>query len=194
MSIMSNHVIHLKSCHSCQIMSFMSNPVIHVKSCHSWLFQKFSKVGRGGTGVKYVFLSLRRQLRQKWIIQISVRRQTMIGFGAEWKYSEILLAPTGINLKGKTRTDFWPQPESLRKERLWMESFRKESRLKVSSLNKQPYDRSLLPSISRKATGMSYDSIRLAAHEEVSAVRGSWLGNLGTQADLRIDWWAGLSS
>jgi hypothetical protein len=35
MSFMSNHVIHVKSCHSCQIMSFMSNHVIHVKSCHS---------------------------------------------------------------------------------------------------------------------------------------------------------------
>jgi hypothetical protein len=81
MSFMSNHVIHVKSCHSCQIMSFMSkhvihvkscqlcqvmsNHVIHVKSCHSWLFQEFSKVGRGGEGrgVKKVFLSLRRQLR-----------------------------------------------------------------------------------------------------------------------------------
>jgi ribosomal protein L18 len=35
MAFMSNHVIHVKSCHSCQIMSFMSNLVIHVKSCHS---------------------------------------------------------------------------------------------------------------------------------------------------------------
>jgi hypothetical protein len=35
MSFMSNHVIHVKSCHSCQIMSFMSNHVIHVKSCPS---------------------------------------------------------------------------------------------------------------------------------------------------------------
>jgi hypothetical protein len=29
MSFMSNHVIHVKSCHSCQIMSFMSNHAIH---------------------------------------------------------------------------------------------------------------------------------------------------------------------
>jgi hypothetical protein len=35
MSFISNHVIHVKSYHSCQIMSFMSNHVIHVKSCHS---------------------------------------------------------------------------------------------------------------------------------------------------------------
>jgi alpha-galactosidase/6-phospho-beta-glucosidase family protein len=34
MSFMSNHVIHVKSCHSCQIMSFMSNHFIYVKSCH----------------------------------------------------------------------------------------------------------------------------------------------------------------
>jgi hypothetical protein len=59
---MSNHVIHVKSCHSCQIMSFMSNHVILVKSCHScqimsfmaviWAFsgQAFNKVGREGEG------------------------------------------------------------------------------------------------------------------------------------------------
>jgi hypothetical protein len=35
MLFMSNHVIHVKSCHSCQIMKFMSNLVIHVKSCYS---------------------------------------------------------------------------------------------------------------------------------------------------------------
>jgi hypothetical protein len=32
---MSNHVIHVKSCFSYQIMLFMSNYVIHVKSCYS---------------------------------------------------------------------------------------------------------------------------------------------------------------
>jgi hypothetical protein len=70
MPFLSNHVIHVKSCHSCQ---FMSNHVIHViyvKSCHviylmcHWNFfeLKFSKVERGGEGgegrgkVKYVFL------------------------------------------------------------------------------------------------------------------------------------------
>jgi hypothetical protein len=31
----SDYAIHVKSCHSCQIMSFVSNHVIHVKSCHS---------------------------------------------------------------------------------------------------------------------------------------------------------------
>jgi hypothetical protein len=41
MSFMSNHVIHVKSCHSCQIMSFMSNHVIHVKSCHSCQIMSF---------------------------------------------------------------------------------------------------------------------------------------------------------
>jgi hypothetical protein len=40
-SYISNHVIHVKSCHSCQIMSFMSNHVIHVKSCHSCQIQSF---------------------------------------------------------------------------------------------------------------------------------------------------------
>jgi hypothetical protein len=62
MSFMSNHVIHVKSCYLCQIMTFMSNHVMHVKSCHScqiisfmsWvigLFRKFTKVGReGGRG------------------------------------------------------------------------------------------------------------------------------------------------
>jgi hypothetical protein len=68
-----NNVIHVKSCHSCQIMSFMSNHVVsfmsnHVvsfmSSCHVSLGlsrTEFSKVGRkGGGGVKYVFLSLRR--------------------------------------------------------------------------------------------------------------------------------------
>jgi hypothetical protein len=38
---MSNHVIHVKSCHSCQIMSFMSNHVIHFKSCHSCQIMSF---------------------------------------------------------------------------------------------------------------------------------------------------------
>jgi hypothetical protein len=69
MSFFSNHVIPVKSCHSCQIMSFMSNHVIRVKSCLSFVIrafseQTFTKVGReGGGGVKYVFLGLRRQLR-----------------------------------------------------------------------------------------------------------------------------------
>jgi hypothetical protein len=66
------HVIHVKSCHSCQIMSFMSNHVIHVKSCHSCQIMSFVigtlipgqnslKSERGG--VKCVFLGLWRQLR-----------------------------------------------------------------------------------------------------------------------------------
>jgi hypothetical protein len=55
MSFMSNNVIHVKSWHSCQIMSFMSWVI--------GLFRKFTKVGRKGWGgVKYVFLGLRRQL------------------------------------------------------------------------------------------------------------------------------------
>jgi hypothetical protein len=74
MSFMSNHVIHVKSCHSFQILSFMSNHVIHVKSCHSCQIMSFmsnhaihdfsrnSVKSGGGRGVKYVFLSLRRQL------------------------------------------------------------------------------------------------------------------------------------
>jgi hypothetical protein len=41
MSFMSNHVIHLKSCHLCQIMSFMSNQFIHVKSCRSCQIMSF---------------------------------------------------------------------------------------------------------------------------------------------------------
>jgi hypothetical protein len=41
MSFMPNHVIHVKSCHSCQIMSFMSNHVIHVKSCPSCQIMSF---------------------------------------------------------------------------------------------------------------------------------------------------------
>jgi hypothetical protein len=41
MSFMSNHVIHVKTCHSCQNMSFMSNLVIHVKSCHSCQIMSF---------------------------------------------------------------------------------------------------------------------------------------------------------
>jgi hypothetical protein len=32
---MSNHVTHVKSCYSCQIMLLMSNHVTHVKSCSS---------------------------------------------------------------------------------------------------------------------------------------------------------------
>jgi hypothetical protein len=53
---MSNLVIHVKSC---QIMSFMSNHAIHDFSRNS------VKSGGGGGrgGVKYVFLSLRQQLR-----------------------------------------------------------------------------------------------------------------------------------
>jgi hypothetical protein len=56
MSFMPNHVIHVKSCHSCQIMSFMSNHVIHVKSCHSschgsLVFSRNS-LKLGGRGVK----------------------------------------------------------------------------------------------------------------------------------------------
>jgi hypothetical protein len=38
MSFMSNHVIHVKSCHLCQIMSFMSNHVCHDKSCQIMSF------------------------------------------------------------------------------------------------------------------------------------------------------------
>jgi hypothetical protein len=38
---MSSHIIHVKSGHSCQIMSFMSNHVIHVKSCHSCQIMSF---------------------------------------------------------------------------------------------------------------------------------------------------------
>jgi hypothetical protein len=71
--IMSNHDINVKSFHSCQIKPFMSNHVIQIKSCPSCqimslmsfvieLFRKFSKTGGGGE-VKYVFVSLRRQLR-----------------------------------------------------------------------------------------------------------------------------------
>jgi hypothetical protein len=47
MSFMSNHVIHVKSCHSSQIMPFMLNHVIHVvscnlvKSCHSCQIMSF---------------------------------------------------------------------------------------------------------------------------------------------------------
>jgi hypothetical protein len=41
MSFMSNHVIRVKSCHSCQIMSLMSNHVIHIKSCHSCEIMSF---------------------------------------------------------------------------------------------------------------------------------------------------------
>jgi hypothetical protein len=44
MSFISNHVIHIKSCHSCQIMSFMSNYiiyVIYVKSCQSCQIMSF---------------------------------------------------------------------------------------------------------------------------------------------------------
>jgi hypothetical protein len=41
MSFMSNHVIQVKSCRSCQIMSFMSNHVLHVKSCHSCQIMSF---------------------------------------------------------------------------------------------------------------------------------------------------------
>jgi hypothetical protein len=41
MSFMSNHDIHVKSCHSCQIMTFMSNHFIHVKSCHSCHIMSF---------------------------------------------------------------------------------------------------------------------------------------------------------
>jgi hypothetical protein len=53
---MSNHVILVKSCPSCQIMSFLSNHVIH---CVIETFQvKFSEVGEGREGVKYVFLGL----------------------------------------------------------------------------------------------------------------------------------------
>jgi hypothetical protein len=64
---MSNPVIHVKSCHSCQIMSLMSNHVSHLlfgpfPGKHS---VKSGGEGRGGEGggVKKVFLSLRRQLR-----------------------------------------------------------------------------------------------------------------------------------
>jgi hypothetical protein len=73
---MSNHIIHVKSCHSCKNMSFMSNLVNYVKSCQIMSFMSnnaihdFSRnsvksggVGWGGQGVKKVFLSLRRQLR-----------------------------------------------------------------------------------------------------------------------------------
>jgi hypothetical protein len=66
---MSNHVIHVKSCSSCQIMSFLSNYVILVKSCQSFgpfpVKHSLKSGGRGGEGgvVKYVFLCLRRQLR-----------------------------------------------------------------------------------------------------------------------------------
>jgi hypothetical protein len=64
MPFVPNHVIHFnhaKSCHSGQIMSFMSIYVIHVKSLD---FSRNSvKSGGGRVGVKYVFLSLRRQLR-----------------------------------------------------------------------------------------------------------------------------------
>jgi hypothetical protein len=35
MLVMSNHVIHVKSCYSCQIALFVSNHVIHFKSCYS---------------------------------------------------------------------------------------------------------------------------------------------------------------
>jgi hypothetical protein len=74
MSFMWNHVIHVKSCHSCEIMPFVSNHVIHVihvnschfmsirvNSCHSChLSLDFSgnslKLGWVGSGrVKYVF-------------------------------------------------------------------------------------------------------------------------------------------
>jgi hypothetical protein len=81
---MSNHVIHVKSCHSCQIMSFMSNHVIHVKSCqimsfmsnhaiHDFSRNSVKSGGREGGGVKYVFLNpkpsataLLSGQRQKW--------------------------------------------------------------------------------------------------------------------------------
>jgi hypothetical protein len=59
--VKSCHVIYVKSCHSSQIMSFMSNHVIYVKSCHSCQIGREGGGGQGG-GVKYVFLSLRRQL------------------------------------------------------------------------------------------------------------------------------------
>jgi hypothetical protein len=63
---MSNHVIHVKLCHLCQIMSFMSNHGIYVKSCQPFVIlafsgQTFTKVGREGR-VKNVCLGLRQQL------------------------------------------------------------------------------------------------------------------------------------
>jgi hypothetical protein len=49
-SFVSNHVIHVKSCHSCQIMSFMSNHVILVKSCHSYQIMSIMSVIWAFTG------------------------------------------------------------------------------------------------------------------------------------------------
>jgi hypothetical protein len=40
---MSNHAVHVKSCSSCQIMQFMSNHVIHVNLCHSCQIMSFKK-------------------------------------------------------------------------------------------------------------------------------------------------------
>jgi hypothetical protein len=39
--IMSNHVSHVKSCYSCQIMLFLPNRVIYVKSCNSFQIMLF---------------------------------------------------------------------------------------------------------------------------------------------------------
>jgi hypothetical protein len=68
---MSNHVIHVKSCHSCQILSFMSNHVeihviqviIHVYWPSNVSEQAFSKKSVGGEwegSVKKCFQGLRQ--------------------------------------------------------------------------------------------------------------------------------------
>jgi hypothetical protein len=59
---MSNHVFPIKSCHSYQIMSFMSNHVIHVKSCHSCQIVSFMSNKVGVVGSKSAFKAFGGQL------------------------------------------------------------------------------------------------------------------------------------
>jgi hypothetical protein len=61
---MLNHVIHVKSCHSCQIMSSMSNYVL-CHSCHESIvlfLQAFNKVGSGSGGGSLAQICLPRPL------------------------------------------------------------------------------------------------------------------------------------
>jgi hypothetical protein len=89
MSFMSNHVIHIKSCHSCQIMSCYS--------CHVSFGLSRPKFSKGGGEVKYVFLGLRRRRRRP---KLSLSNHPPVS-----DFSSCFPVPWGIHLPPRNGTD-----------------------------------------------------------------------------------------
>jgi hypothetical protein len=117
--IMSNPVIHVKSCHSCQIMSLMSNHVVHVKSCHSCCHSCHPLCHSCLLVIKYVIIGILYKVGLKVLLRplalLSAKGKQKKGlfsylvrssrFKAETSYSQLYeVSPTQPSNANKFRT------------------------------------------------------------------------------------------